>query len=91
MKYKQLYEDTKSKLNSAEWYLNQAEGKLKKAENELEIIMTILKNIEGKESDIRKENDWLKTTIRLIVVDSDKIAGLAKELERNEMSLSYKI
>lgn len=98
MKYKQEYLSLLDKVNRLEYKLEQRELEKHEYERELAVSMArcdelrkFASQIEGKESDVRRENEWLKTTLRLVIVDADKIKGLATELEKDDRSFAYKI
>ncbi len=98
MKYKQKYEELLDKVEILEHRIEQREMSEREAKREKEIAeakyeenQRFLRDVESKESDVRRENEWLRTTLRLVIVDADKIKGLAQELEANHSALNYKI
>jgi len=98
MKYKQKYEELLDQVKILEHSIEQRELSEREAKRDKEIAeakyeenQRFLRKIEGRESDVGRENEWLKTTLRLVIVDADKIKGLVQELEKDQFSLNYKL
>jgi len=78
MKYKQMCLNLKNEIETLEWKLDQAQTDKFKAQNELLGLKEFVQKLEGRESDIRRENEWLKTTLRMVIVSDEKIKILAE-------------
>ena len=90
MKYKQEYLELKDKVSDLEWDLKVVREGRDKANSMVTKLEGQINGFEGRESDVRRENEWLKTTLRLVVVDSEKIKNLVGELEIDTNGLRLK-
>jgi len=82
MKYKNLYKDLKIEYSNLEYSLQREKEKVLELEGQLTGIQEGLKRLEGRESYVLNENEWLKETLRLVVVPEGREAKLAKLLEK---------
>jgi small-conductance mechanosensitive channel len=90
MKYKQELEIAQEKIRDLEYGLKMETKNLNEAKRENDKLNAILERIEGRESDVRRENEWLKTTLRLVIVDTGKIDKIVSELEKDQLGLRPK-
>lgn len=90
MKYKQKYLEQQEEIRSLMHDLNRERNGRIEAEAEARAYKESMSHFEGRESDLRTENEWLKTTLRLVVVDAEKITNLKEQLEKDPMSMRIK-
>jgi predicted nuclease with TOPRIM domain len=81
MKYKKLYFELKEKFDDLEYSYERRNEELKKSEGQVEGMNSVLGRLEGKENSVLVENEWLKDTLRLVIVPPGKEKELAKLIE----------
>lgn len=83
MKYKKLYNSLLDKVQGIEYEFEQAQREIKKLEGKIEGMEGAYRRLEGRESYVLTENQWLRDTLRLVIVPEGKEIELAK-LTREE-------
>lgn len=91
MKYKEKYEAETRKVRSLDYEIKNLKSENKQLNKDYLKLKSIIDYYEGKESDIRRENNWLKTTLRLITIDGEKIKLIVPELEYSQTSMTRKL
>lgn len=86
-KYKQLYLDEKDRAISLNYKLRSCRDSLEKLQQENDRLKGFVEKVEGIESDLRIENNWLRTTLRLAILDADKLKHIELRLERDFNSM----
>ena len=90
MKYKQMYLDEKKRGDRLDYEVGCLRDDKTELKAKIEGIDMLLSKIEGRESHVLNENEWLKTTLRLVIVDGEKVKMLADELETDNMRMNTK-
>jgi hypothetical protein len=91
MKYKKLYKEITEKYENLEYDSKNKNSEIARLEGQLLGIHESLKRLEGRESFITQENEWLKETLRLVVVPKGKEVELAKSIAEENKKRSYVI
>lgn len=84
MQYKTLYEDLK-------WNLKQAERKLEEEKNlriecqeKYNALSKLIETREGMELVVKIENDWLRDTLRMLIIPPEKMKNLSDHIVEAE-------
>ncbi len=91
MKYKQLYEQEKIARRSDASKIRDLDYQLEKLQLENARLDEYRRIVEGRESFLKSENGWLKTTLRLVVLSHEKTQLIIPELEMDGTAFRRKL
>lgn len=89
MKYKKPYEELLDKYNALERVYKMSQDKIINLEGQIKGTNEAMGLFEGRERNLVVENEWLKDTIRLIVVPAGKELEIAKLVEKERERKTY--